>query len=494
MKFKFSELKSTSVAVFAKSPIEVMMSLMFLLFGIWLVWNVEPYFGQPLYKLKFFFFACVGLSYTLNIAFPQGRKRIFYYVSILSPVVAYLYLIYGFPTDLSLIVTTLCAVFLMFIGNGLRNNEKFTRSAISRTVNLFLSGALAGIAIGAVMAVYASFTYIFNIESASDRVMPMILDFGMYAFFPFLFLLFEYNEKYEIARNRFSEILFNYILTPAIVLFGVILYLYFAKIIFLWELPKGGVSATAIAFLAGGIFVKACRGTLDKQICNWFFDAFSFIALPALGMLWVAVMYRVMEYGFTDKRVYLVVSVVVLTVWILAQFFKRTNVYHHLTVFTVSLFLIFTYVPYINANAVQKRVVVNEPEMSENADNKGIIETLQGMNDEVDVSGYTTIRNVEVDVLKDTLYVRSQVYRQLYLKMNLTELFDVLMHNCGVENYRELSLGEISRLRKPFVYKDDEIVLIFSALDFRVVGEKRTLFHVNVEYALTRSKSEVKIL
>lgn len=475
MKIKLSELRNQAVLVFVKSPVEIIMSFMFLLYGLWVTWFSDPYFGSPLYNLKFYFFACVGLTYTMNIAFQSGRKRIIYYISLLSPLVAFLYLSYGSKSDLSLIVTTLCVIILMFIASGWRDNRKFTRTAIARSLNLFLSGVLSGIAMLALMAVYGSFVFIFNLESADDKAFLTILDFGMYAFFPLLFLLFEYNEKYEITRNRFSEILFNYILTPAIVLFGVIIYIYFAKIIVLWELPKGGVAAVAIAFLAGGIIVQACMSTLNKHIWNWFFNNFRFIALLVLGMLWVAVMCRVMEYGFTDKRVYLMVSVVVLTVWIFAQFFKRTNVYLYLSGFTAFLFLAFTYIPFVNADALQKRTVVNVVERR--AENFRI----WGGSSAVDISGYTNIVVGYGYIVSDTLSVYSDENRELLFEISGSELLDNV-----IEGYQELSVDDIKRVKRPLVYRSDRFLLIFDSIDLSFSDKKYTLVDANIRSIITK--------
>lgn len=483
MKIKLSELKSRTVMIFVKSPFEIILSFLYLLFGFWVTWTSEPYFGSVLYNLKFYFFPCVGLVYAMNITFPTGRGRLLYYASLLSPLLAYFYLIYGSASDLTIIVTIFCVIILMFIGAGWRDNRKFTHSAIARSLNLSLSAILSGIAMLSMMAVYASFIFIFNLEPTGEEYLLTILDLGMYAFFPFLFLLFEHNEKYEITRNRFSEILFNYILTPAIVLFGVILYIYFAKIIFLWELPKGGISATAIAFLTGGIIVQACMLTLKKHIWNWFFDYFRFIALLVLGMLWVAVMYRVMEYGLTDRRVYLLVSVVVLSVWIFAQFFKRANVYHYLSCFTVLFFLAFTYLPFINANAVQKRFVANI-DLKSDADSP--IFQIRGSHSSVDISGYAYTLDAYGTIEKDSLVIYSYDDKQLLLRIDGVDFFDKLMRDCGMANYQELPPADIKRLSNPLVYRDNTIILIFDSIDFRVTNGKYTPIFVNIKSAITK--------
>lgn len=476
MKLKISELKERSVAVFVKSPVEIILSFLFLLFRIGLTWTQNTHYGSIEYNLTFYFFACVGLAYTMNLIFTKGKRRIVYYFSLFSPLLVYLYLLYGNASDLSLIITTICAVFLMFVSSGWRDNGKFTRSAIAKSVNLLLAGVLSGAAILAMIAVYASFVYIFDCAE-NHKIFLLITDLGMYAFFPFLFLLFEYRERYEITGNRFSEILFNAILTPAIVLFGVILYVYFAKIVILWELPEGGISATAIAFLAGGIFVKACRLALNKRVWNWFFDYFSFIALPALGMLWVAVMYRVMEYGLTDKRVYLLVSVVVLTVWIFAQLFKRTNVYHYLTIFTISLFMIFTYVPIINANAIQKKVAVENREVV-----PSIYISSKTFN--VNIEGYNYYTNRPCAFENDTLSIlNNDLDRKIMFKKSGAEILDGLFRNIGIENYHELSGKQIEDLRGHWqlVYREGAILILFKYISIEKEKDHYTISNTPYE-------------
>lgn len=111
----------------------------------------------------------------------------------------------------------------------------------------------------------------------------------------------------ELRGNRILEVLLNYIVTPALLIYTAILYLYMAKILFTWSLPEGGVAYLVFGFTITALAVKAVDQLLGKLIYNWFFDRFSLVSLPMLVLFWIGVMRRTNEYGLTEPRVYLLV-------------------------------------------------------------------------------------------------------------------------------------------------------------------------------------------
>lgn len=119
-------------------------------------------------------------------------------------------------------------------------------------------------------------------------------------------------DEYPFGLKVFSQ----YILLPLLVLYLVILYLYGAKIIVLWDWPKGVVSWLIIAVAVLGIFAFLLIHPFgQKEENSWikkFSKAYYFILLPLVAMLFIAISMRLADYGITINRY----IVLLLGVWL----------------------------------------------------------------------------------------------------------------------------------------------------------------------------------
>jgi hypothetical protein len=94
----------------------------------------------------------------------------------------------------------------------------------------------------------------------------------------------------------------------------VILYAYFIKILLQWELPRGNLGKMISVFGVIGIFTHLAlypvhdRGAL---LLNWFYRNFYKMMIVPLGLLTLAIVVRISDYGLTEAR-YLVV---ICTIW-----------------------------------------------------------------------------------------------------------------------------------------------------------------------------------
>ena len=98
----------------------------------------------------------------------------------------------------------------------------------------------------------------------------------------------------------------TWILAPLVVIYMAILYLYTAKITFMGKLPEGWVSIWILAFTIVGILTWLLAYPLlaqaqAKRIVQWVRYYF-WALIPLLGLLWWAILYRVLQYGITEPR------------------------------------------------------------------------------------------------------------------------------------------------------------------------------------------------
>jgi len=148
------------------------------------------------------------------------------------------------------------------------------------------------------------------------------------------------NGNWIVDPAKPFRILVQYIFVPLILLYLTILYLYLAKILFLFELPKGNVSIWILVFCTIGILAILLAEPFRKMESNWvgkFAKLFYWLMLPLLVMLWIAIFTRVLEYGLTESRglvLYLAIWLTFISLY--NGFYKKKS----LLAFPISLFII----------------------------------------------------------------------------------------------------------------------------------------------------------
>jgi hypothetical protein len=130
----------------------------------------------------------------------------------------------------------------------------------------------------------------------------------------------------------------QFVLLPLVTLYLLILYLYTGKILFMQTLPKGWVSYLVLGFSVAGILSLLLIHPIRQREGNRWIQTFArwfYLALvPLLGLLFVAIGERIITYGITENRYF----VVVLAVWLLGLvlYFLRS---HHKDIYWIPLSL-----------------------------------------------------------------------------------------------------------------------------------------------------------
>ncbi len=120
----------------------------------------------------------------------------------------------------------------------------------------------------------------------------------------------------------------NYVLVPLSLVFMVILYAYFIKILLQWELPRGNLGKMISVFGVIGIFTHLTIYPVydhGAPLLNWFYRNFYSMMIVPWGLLILAITVRLSQYGLTEPRYIVVICVIWFAFLIVYYLINSTN-------------------------------------------------------------------------------------------------------------------------------------------------------------------------
>jgi len=195
-----------------------------------------------------------------------------------------------------------------------KNNQGFTYRNFINLFHLGLATAVWLLVFGLVAAILFTITTLFNVEFSDSFYSHVYTSLGLFTQ-PLFFLVFQQRQaKSEMTLNRIFEILVNFVLAPALMIFTVLLYAYVVQIIFEGVLPKGMLANITLPYLLGGLGVYALRSICAKARWETFFKFYPYLAIVPIVLLWLAIDRRISAYAWTEQRIYLVALATAITI------------------------------------------------------------------------------------------------------------------------------------------------------------------------------------
>lgn len=229
-------------------------------------------------------------------------------------------------------------------------------------INFILTLLFSGVLIGGIELAILAVDQLFNLDIDEElyaKTFLFLMTFGN----TFIFLTFcdtglhdlEKKKEYPIILKFFTQ----FILIPLLIIYVLILYAYSGKILINWELPRGWVSYLILAYSIVGILALLLVHPLKKEEGkSWvkvFSQVFYYTLIPLLILLYTAIFTRILEYGYTELRYFvLAIAVWLTTVVLYFGFIKKASVkFIPISLFVFELLAIT--LPYFNAFSVAKR-------------------------------------------------------------------------------------------------------------------------------------------
>ena len=248
--------------------------------------------------------------------------------------------------------TYVLAAILLLVGVKRMDNRSFAAHALHVVTQLFFGLVIAGIITAALLAIFASFFYIFGIKEPNNFYVYM-WEFVWFFIAPQVCCTLITQGEDEVNEPaQVLQLILNFILSPAIIIYTIILYAYFIRIVLEWDLPKGGVAWLVMGFVTVAMAGRLMQYVLKQHYYDWFYRNFTWIAIPPLILYWIGSIYRIRLYSFTESRFYLMIAGVLMTLFVLMLLWKRSRRFQLMALIFGAAIILFTYIPGISAKSI----------------------------------------------------------------------------------------------------------------------------------------------
>ncbi len=289
-------------------------------------------------------------AYCLNTIFTRGAARTIYRLWWLPYAATAMFSgVVEWAETAAYAITNIALLPLLLISFRLqRDNKRFVDDAAHTAL-----AAATGLTFAAVIELlfrltYMSVIYIFDLHEVKHMgTCSAAVSFVVLA--PAIFFAVMDNTRLDGHTGRTGDMLLNVIVTPALLIYNAILYIYAAKILLTWSLPKGGIANMIFAFTMTAVAVKAMQQFVGRRRYDRYFDRFSLIAAPLVVLFWIGALRRVVEYGLTEWRFYMILCGIIMTVCIALFLSRRTGRYIAVALTAFVLLFCSAYVPPLKA-------------------------------------------------------------------------------------------------------------------------------------------------
>ena len=312
-----------------------------------------------------------------------------------------------------------------------KNNQGFTYRNFINLFHLGLATAVWLLVFGLVAAILFTITTLFNIEFSDSFYSHVYMSLGIFTQ-PLFFLVFQQRQaKSEMTLNRIFEILVNFVLAPALMIFTVLLYAYVVQIIFEGVLPKGMLANITLPYLLGGLGVYALCSICAKAHWETFFKFYPYLAIVSIVLLWLAIDRRISAYAWTEPRIYLVALATAITIAYTILIISKIRQYRLISVVVMIAIFVMTWVVNPKEIAYQSQTerfeqLLTKLNLSDNSgkirDDVDFVERLENMPkselkdwEELDSVSDYLLYSIELDSsVEDAYQERREVFKKQY--------------------------------------------------------------------------------
>lgn len=345
------------------------------------------------------------------------------------------------------------------------HNDTFSAGTIDMTRSLAIALFFSVVAFLLFALILLSIELLFDIKSEYYGQVATVL-FVLVA--PILFITFD-DRNNKFAMNKLGSALVNWVVSPALLIYTMVLYIYAAKILITRTLPNGSVAIMISVFCLLAMLMQLSQLTMEKRPFGWYYRFFSLIALPLIVLFWVGVARRLSDYGLTPTRYWLVFCGGLMTLYVLLFLVPNRRGYYLLTALAATLLLVIVAIPPLTPERMSDRSQIHR------------IRTIAAKVNRLKPDGTLLITKADI---ADTAHKAE--FRKIYQSLvyfSSSEKAPMLDYELGVTCADDfaVSLSEPTcqfakayywEFREEYGYDIEEVVTLPISLYWKTVGEK----------------------
>ncbi len=187
--------------------------------------------------------------------------------------------------------------------------DEVERFSVKFMIESVISGFYASVLFGGLMLIDFAFETLMDVDPEHEFVI-FALAFSFFIVFPML-VFSRIQEEYK--QSKILKILVVNIIMPLLVAYTAVLYMYFIRMLVMWEIPSNMITNLVFWYVLIGIFTLFIANLYEngKKWLKLFTNVFPLLTILPLGLMFMALIIRIVNYGFTEPRY----TILIIGVW-----------------------------------------------------------------------------------------------------------------------------------------------------------------------------------
>ena len=309
---------------FERFPVTIILVFMHFITGIYIA-EVRNFQSDEFIEINFLLFGSIFITAMFEMLYEKyfykkNRWLVRGVYSVITFVVSIIFFVEYLRTNdyynvyfFTLIPISMILFLLIPILRKKDNREKYLQSVFSNFVTTGIFAAVLWIGIEIILAT-VNYLFFYSGDSLFFRLTTYSFWFITEVFGASLFLslLKKPNDNLENYEFPFIfNLLIKFAIIPLIIIYTGVLYIYMARVIISMHLPKGLISHLVLWYTAFSVFIMILITPFTQK--DKFFENFKkyfpYFSIPLIFASLFAVFQRTYQYGITENRYYVLISI-----------------------------------------------------------------------------------------------------------------------------------------------------------------------------------------
>lgn len=309
---------------FERFPVTIILAFMHFITGIYIA-EVRNFQSDEFIEINFLLFGSIFITAMFEMLYEKyfykkNRWLVRGVYSVITFVVSIIFFVEYLRTNdyynvyfFTLIPISMVLFLLIPILRKKDNREKYLQSVFSNFVTTGIFAAVLWIGIEIILAT-VNYLFFYSGDSLFFRLTTYSFWFITEVFGASLFLSLLKKPDDNLENYEFPfifNLLIKFAIIPLIIIYTGVLYIYMARVIISMHFPKGLISHLVLWYTAFSVFIMILITPFTQK--DKFFENFKkyfpYFSIPLIFASLFAVFQRTYQYGITENRYYVLISI-----------------------------------------------------------------------------------------------------------------------------------------------------------------------------------------